>query len=390
MNSKNSIYASALRGYCDIDTCWTYLAEISQQLISSGSRSSKVDLNAIRVEGKHFILEETEQIDESANVWLLAAGALELITGSPIFNGKGQKSQTKETPLPRLAQEGADTLNQILVQCLNFNKSERPTMKEIADISRKHFETAKKKQRMHRVVTTYSEVVDITEIDKLWPEKISKIRNLIIYLTILLASSLTSFAQSFLSNHNEPEMQKLLTSVLLLRNKTTRNVDEAQDILSKQITTITLMDELRDAKNDCTITGKNRFSVNLIVNELKRGNRVQASDKELLSGTDSRFAYSLYEKGIKKGATATYTLTGRSGQQCFVIVPYSTSQAYTSELQIGTRLSVSPQKDKSGITYYVISAKDGPKPGESITLKISNKNTQTAASFVVINHNYRN
>jgi hypothetical protein len=108
-----------------------------------------------------------------------------------------------------------------------------------------------------------------------------------------------------------------------------------------------------------------------------------------LSGDNPHFEYSLFEKGIKKGATATYTLSGRSGQQCFVIVPYSAGQAYSTELRIGSGTALRPDKDENGVTYYVISSKAGPKPGENITLKITNKDSRSNASFVVINHNYR-
>ncbi len=389
MENGNKIYASSLRGYCSIAVCWQYIADVSLQMAEAGNDMSEISLQAVRVDGKHFVVESQAAIDEPSNVWLLAAGAIELINGSPIFNGMGEKSQTKDTPLPILANDDADNLNRLLIQCLNCDRSKRPHMKEIATTAREYLGKMKIKQRPQRVVPTISEAVDVVEIDRLWPEKIEKIRNIVVGIAIILMSIMSASAQSFLRNYSEPEMQKLLSAVLLLRNKTSENIDKSQDILSGQIKDFTLMDELQDAKNDCMIAGQNRFCVNVIVNELKRGRRVQASDKELLSGDNPHFEYSLFEKGIKKGATATYTLSGRSGQQCFVIVPYSAGQAYSTELRIGSGAALRPDKDENGVTYYVISSKAGPKPGENITLKITNKDSRSNASFVVINHNYR-
>jgi hypothetical protein len=263
-------------------------------------------------------------------------------------------------------------------------------MNEIAGIACEHVSTMEKKPRQRRLAPTVLDAVDVNEIDRLWPEKIQKVRMVVILLVCMFVSAMSLSAQSFLRNYSEPQMQNLLNAVLLLRNKTPENIDKSQDILSKQIKEFTLMDELKDSKNDCIVTGENRFCVNVIVNELKRGRRVQASDKEMLSGENPHFQYSLYEKGVKKGATSTYTLHGRSGQQCFVIVPYSTNQSYNTELRIGAGAALRPDKDENGITYYVIDAKSGPKPGENIILKISNRNGRTDASFVVINHNYRN
>jgi hypothetical protein len=390
---NNNIFATSLRGFCNIDLCWKYIADISAQLSAHNDILSRIDLCHIYVNGYNFILENDVTTDEKSNVWLLAASAIELINGTPILNGKGEKSQTRNTPLPLLSHDNASDLNHLLSQCLNFDKAKRPTMAQIAKISQEHNSTTKIHHREKRIMTTVSEDIDTNEIDRLWPEAMMSVRNFTLFVMLIFASAITSSAQSFLRNYNEPKMQKILSAVLLLRNKTSENVDNSQDLLSSEINEFTLMDELKDPGNDCMPPNSQRFGVNLIVNELKRGRRVQASEKELLSGTDSRFAYSLFEKGVKMSTTATYNLSKRSGQQCFIIVPFSASQTYNTELYIGSsnnQQNIHSERDENGITYYVISAKDGPKPGETIRLKITNKSKTKDASFVIINHNYRN
>lgn len=93
---------------------------------------------------------------------------------------------------------------------------------------------------------------------------------------------------------------------------------------------------------------------------------------------------------IKKGRTATYKMSGRDGRQVFLIVPQNAKQSYSVELlrQDGTVIPAGG-KDARGVTYYIIDTQDGPKPGETLTLKITNGDPDNNASFVIINHNYR-
>ncbi len=84
-------------------------------------------------------------------------------------------------------------------------------------------------------------------------------------------------------------------------------------------------------------------------------------------------------------------MTGRSGRQVFLIIPHSANQPYAVELRKndGTILPATG-KDANGITYFFISTQYGPEAGEPLTLKISNKDPNKNAAFVIINHNYRN
>ena len=215
----------------------------------------------------------------------------------------------------------------------------------------------------------------------------------ILILLMITLPHFVSFGQITLNEQEEIVTSKLLNAVLVLRHGDTIAWKTAYNELAKQQSQFTLMNELKDERNDCSLGTDNvkSFGVNRIVADLKMGLRVQNTGQELLDGSDTRFKYSLFEKGIKKGCTSTYTLKGRSGKQVFLIVPFAADQPYTSELRKSDGTLIAPSgKDAEGITYYFVDTKTGPTLGETLMLKISNKDLKNNASFVIINHNYRN
>lgn len=400
MKTTNIIPAATLKGFSSIATSWQYLHDIAtelEQIHANGKGHGNIDLRHIAVDGEHFHLmieEKNDNCDPSSDVWNLAASTFELILGSPILNGAGESGQKEKTPLPSLPHEEAGPLNQLLHRCMCFNRNERPSATHIKETAAKALAHWSKQSRATRIQPAANTQESIEEIDRLWPEDMMlSIGRRLVMVILMLLSITTGLAQSPLSAKDETVTQKLIDAVLMLRNPDRKNWDAAQDELKKRITQLTLMNELQDKNNDCVLinTQNKSFGVNRIVNELKKGKRVQYSGKGLLDGADLRFNYSIYEKGVKAGHTATYTMTGRWGQQVFVIVPYTASQPYSTELikADGTAISVT-SKDAKGITYYCIDATNGPREGEKLNLRISNKDTKNNASFVVINHNYRN
>jgi hypothetical protein len=391
MSAPSTIYASDLKGYCPLNVCWQYILDVSQQLskVATDTLQPVVALNNVEIQQDKFILTNaTTKTDAVANVWLLAASAIELINGSPIFNGQGEKAQKATSPIPQLPQEEAKSLNILLHRCLNFDKSQRPGFAEIAKIAQQESDKLSHQQRQCRASHCVTDKQKQNEIDSKWPESmIANIRNVITSLLLAL-SLITVNAQNFLQEHNEAETQALVNDILLLRNNNEKSWNLAQDNLGAHIQEITLMTKLIDRNNDCLLSGKQRFFINIIVNELKRKGRVQFSSKEFLDGPENHAPFSIIEKGIKKGATSTYTIKNRIGQQCFAIIPFNASQAYSTELRIGNGPVISPStKDAKGITYYILDANQGPKDGENITLKISNQDKVSNATFVIVNHN---
>ena len=398
MSDTDKIYATSLKGYCSVKVCWQFLYDVADQLAvlhADNKCHGSVSLKHVRVEGTHFRLcSETQGGNQASDIWNLAASVMELYLGSPILNGAGEKAQHRYTPIPILSQDGTAALNSLLHSCLNYNTDERPRANHVRDIAKAEVERLANVGRAPRVHTITSEPEMLEKYDKQWPESmIDGIRKVVSVILFGLLAVVPAAAQSVLDNLADSETAKLRDAVLLLRSNSRKNWDKAQNVLSSRINAITLMDELKDASNDCVLVGSQvqSLGVNRMINELKRGRRVQNTGKDLLDGADPRFKYSIYEKGVKKGRTATYTMTGRSGEQVFLIVPYKSTQNYSVTLRIGESRLVQPlQKDKDGITYFHISKSDGPRQQEKLYLRISNKEQSENASFVVINHNYRN
>lgn len=398
MEITDDITTAALKGFCSTNVCWQMLHDISAQLAEMHEHNlihGHIDLKHITVLGHHFYLKEEKNPIHSCreeDIWSLAAATFELMMGSPVFNGGGEAAQHENTPIPSLPQPEAGELNKLITKCLNHQKKERPSAKEIMDIASENLKISSSKKREARAHSIIKSSENQTKTDLQWPEKMisSIVKHSIVLLLLLM--NLNVFSQIPMDGQSEMVTQKLLDAVLLLRNKDIDNWNTAQDEFGKYLSQITLMNELQDRNNDCPLVNSQvkTFGVNRIVTGLKKGQRVQTSGQELLDGSDVRFSYSLFEKAIKKGCTANYSLSDRYGKQVFLIVPHSAHQAYNTELirEDGTKI-VPSGKDANGITYYLIDADKGPHEGEELYLRITNNDKENNASFVIINHNYR-
>lgn len=387
MNETNTTYASNIKGYCPVNVCWQYIHDIALQIskLAADVPQPIINLGNVEIQEDKFILKyDSGTNDALSNVWRLAATAIELINGSPIFNGQGEKAQKATSPIPQLPQEESQSLNDLLRRCLNFDKTKRPNFIEIADISSKEIDKFSAQPRLRRASNSVTDKQAQNTIDSKWPENmIVNMRNIITVL-LLSMSLLVANAQTFLNDNNETETQILVNNILLLRINHEKNWNLAQEKLNEHINEITLMTKLIDSNNDCLLSGKQRFFINIIINELKRKGRVQFSSKEFLDGQENHIPFSVIEKGIKKGATSTYTIKNRIGRQCFAIIPYNATQEYSTELLVGNT-AIKPHKDTKGITYYIFDvSKDG---NNVITLKVSNKDQLKNAVFVIVNHN---
>ena len=398
MAENGHIYASSLKGYCPLGVCWQYLYDLADTIAdmhSQGCCCGKIDLNRVQIDGPHFVLPPNNEGGcVGSDIWSLAASAMELVLGTPILNGKGEGAMRANTPIPLLSYKGYDAMNVLLQRCLAFDKEQRPTAVEVRDTAKKEIKRLASKPREKRKLLASSSANTANEIDNRWPESmIDGMKNVMLSLLLALFACLPLKAQAGLEVNGETETAKLLNAVLLLREAGNEQWNEAQEQFSKYANLVTLMDELKDRENDCLLVKSSirHFGVNRIINAVKRGRRVQNSGKELLDGADARFKYSIYEKGVKKGCTATYKMTKRNGKQVFVIVPYLATQMYDTQLYVEGGVVYEPSmRDKNGVTYYYIDTEQGPCDSDILKLKIMNADDDANASFVVINHNYRN
>lgn len=398
MAEHKHIYASSLRGYCSEEMCWRFLHDLADALDALHARGAyygRIDLRRIIVDGQHFLLPQDGKGDcAAADIWSLAAAAMELMLGSPILNGKGETAMKENTPVPILSNRECSAMNALLQRCLAYDKAARPAAAEVRAIAYNEVQRFAMKKREARQLFVGTKAEESDDIDKKWPESmVDTMKSTILILVLAFFTCLPAVSQTSLETRGENETAKLLSAVLMLRNASGEQWNEAQELFAKYANLVTLMDELKDRENDCLLVKKNvnHFGVNRIINAVKRGRRVQNSGKELLDGADARFKYSIYEKGVKKGCTAAYEMTKRSGKQVFVIVPYNAMQKYETVLYVDGGAVYEPaMRDKNGVTYYYIDVETGPCDSDVLKLEIANKDNDTNASFVIINHNYRN
>lgn len=396
MSTKNIVYASSLKGYCPLHVCMRFLCDVASQLVAlheSGRSHGQIDLQHVEVQEQRFVLLEGESVNNASpenDIWNLAASIFELMLGSPILNGDGEASLKPQTPIPSLPQSGTATLNRLLHRCLCYERDKRPSAKEVLLESEEIVRRESTPSRPPRIHTVAHSQETLGKVDRQWPERMLSVSKRAILLLVLLLGTFILPAQVTLDATDEVVTQKMLDAVLLLRKGDAKSWNTAQSEFRKRQNQITLMDELFDPEHDCPlVSGQIKtFGVNRIFTDMKH-NQPQNTGQPLLDGSDPHFNYSLYEKGIKAGKTALYTLSGRTGRQVFLVVPYSAKQPYTVELirQDGTVIPATG-KDANGVTYFIVNTADGPNSGEILTLKIQNKDSINA-TFVIINHNYR-
>ncbi len=396
----DTIHAITLRGHCSTSLCLQYIRQIATQLDALHSQNrthGRVGLRQVSIADHDFLLSAptSGQSGTPANdIWQLAASAMELMLGNPILNGGGEKAQTARTPIPSLPQPEAAPLNRLLQRCLSYDPKHRPTAADIVREAEALASTFPAPQRPRRQasVTTTPHIAE--RVDRLWPEQMVTTARMLILLLPMLCFALGTRAQGILDPRQEAVTLQLINASLTLRHNDQTSWDKAAQQLKQRLNQFNLMDELQDETNDKRLSGAGiqSFGLNRLIADLKQKQQqnraVQNTGKGLLDGTDSRFSYTLYEKGIRKGATATYTLPKRVGKQVIVVIPHDANQAYAARIY-KNGIAVQPAgKDRNGITYFVLDADKALKRGDVLKLQIQNQDPDRHAAFVIINHKH--
>lgn len=397
----DTIQAISLKGHCSIALCLQYLREAAQQLDAmhqKGEAHGSVSLQQVTVEDTRFVL--TQPANNAAgtpagDIWQLAASAMELVLGNPIFNGAGEAAQTERTPVPCLPQPEAEPLNRLLQRCLMYDKKQRPLAKEVAQEVEKIAAQTGKPQRKRRPASVLQPQQHTERIDMQWPEQIWVKTKQLMLLLPLLCFALGSYAQTMLDPTEEETTIDLMNVALTMRKNDAKSWNDAKEKLQKRLDMFTLMNKLNDDQNDKFLSGKSikSFGFNRLVDDLKNNKLdrpvTQNTGKGLLDGMDGRFNYGIVEKGIKKGCTATYLLEERIGKQVLVIIPYDKNQAYAPMLYKNEEFIPAAGVDQQGVTYYVLEGENELNQGDVLTLKIANRNPDQHEAFVIINHTHK-
>lgn len=178
------------------------------------------------------------------------------------------------------------------------------------------------------------------------------------------------------------ELNKLTDIVSSLRTGGEKAYKEAIARLAKD-KEWTPMDELGINKEaECKTSERPKgFKLNAVLTNAENAERYQTTTGNHLNGADSRYSYSLFEKTIKGGKSATYLLNERWGEQTFIVIPYSgnVSVVITSD---NHKFQTTP------IGNGAVKITGNAVKGKPLKLSIKNDGLENV-SYVIINYNSR-
>lgn len=391
---KRDISLNDIAGYATERMVWQMLLTLSDSC-GSGAINGIVP-HAISIIGNDFILKEikdqgtkekafaapetfnTDIKSELSDIWALGALAFYAITGMNIFEGKGGETQTQETEVPRLSSAHASKeLSTLIYKCMSYSLQDRPQKNEIRKLAQA---VLAKPAIPCKKLASQSGKTYTNSLVKFWPEEMVPL----ILAFVLLISPLNTAAQShesFDKSAISNEMASLVMRCIDLRSsQNTGKVSKAMD----RDMNWTMMDELPlDKDGECKTTDPvDVFGLNDIgFSILKRHGGVTNAGGRFRDGRDPRYKYSFLEITVKKGATVSYKINGREGEQVFAIVPFDKDANYEATIPNGKSFV------DNGVCY--IQLKQGIKKNDSFTLTLKNISDKNMA-FALINYNSRN
>lgn len=147
----------------------------------------------------------------------------------------------------------------------------------------------------------------------------------------------------------------------------------------------TPMDELGIDRNvECRATERvPGFRLNSILTNAESKERYQTSTGNHLNGADIRYNYSLFEKTLKAGKTASFALPQRWGEQVIIIIPFKAKAKISAKARGGDKdFTVTPSGNGSlKLTGAVVK-------GQTLDLTVTNESGENI-SYVILNYNSR-
>lgn len=189
----------------------------------------------------------------------------------------------------------------------------------------------------------------------------------------------------FSASAQNDELNRLTDLVVAMRKGGEKAYNKTVSTLAND-KSWTPMDELgRDNSAECRVADKvPGFRLNSALTNAENATRYETSTGNHLNGADSRYNYSLYEKTLKAGKSATYTLNQRWGEQEFVFIPFDAS---CSDLKASITSGNSTFR-ASSLGNGMIKLTGRAVKGQPLKLKVSNIGPNNI-SYVIINYNSR-
>lgn len=398
---RKEITLSDIAGYATERAVWQMLLSLSDDCATR--MANGLSPQAIAVVGNEFSLREARSLDadhskafaapetfghgagiqpERSGIWTLGALAFYLITGMDVFEGKGGKTQTKDTGIPRISSAHASKeLSTLIRRCLSYSPQERPAKEEIKELAQA---TLTKPVVPRKKLASQSGKSYASSLIKFWPEEMVTM----LLVCLLHLCPMTAMAQpnpAFDKSAIPNEMASLVLRCIDLRSS--QNVAKVSRAMDRDMNW-TMMDELPlDKEGECTTKDAvDMFGLNdMGFSILKRHGGVTNAGGRFRDGRDPRYKYSFIEITVKQGKTVNYNISGREGEQMFAIVPFDRGADFQASIKSGETRTGGNLID--GACY--IQLKQGIKKTDSFTLTIRNSSGKNMA-FALINYNSRN
>ena len=403
INTDATLNAGELAGHCNELTAWRILMDVSQALPSDGTTPVTPTLITIQEDGS-FALSKAEAsypvggfaapecsqgtATAASSVWSLAASVFYIVMGRQVMNDKGGSAQRESSKLP-VMRSSWPLLSETVQRCLSFHPEQRPTMAEIHALATERYNLCMediKKGPKFQEKKSGNDQNDIQTMRNLafWPETMKKA----LLVIILFTTAFSLRAQQAI----DQETQHLIDIVSSIRKADPQQREQAWNSASKALSSDkswTIMDEIQPHKSECRLTDRSVqwFAINRILTT-KMGYESNQVRGDFNNGENPDFNYSLIERSIKAGETASYDLKSREGEQAFVLVPFDTQTQLEAEVTRGGTTLAKGTKKADGNVYIEIGKDKNVKASDVLNLVVTNKSDKSCA-YVLINHNVR-
>lgn len=202
---------------------------------------------------------------------------------------------------------------------------------------------------------------------------------------LILFINMVLLANAFAQQVTDKELQKLMSTVSSMRHANQTTWNAAQTTLTND-SLWTALDEIERHQNEYWVLGNDCFKLNKIHNKIS-GHDKDMLPGEMLNGNDTRYDYSITERGIKAGRTVSYELTHRVGRQTFVVMPYHKGcvDLEVKMFRNGHDIGHSARDAEGNI---IVSITENIQDDDVLRLDITNQDTRNMP-IVIINHNTR-
>lgn len=180
----------------------------------------------------------------------------------------------------------------------------------------------------------------------------------------------------------DKELARLVDVVKMLRNADEANFNKAQEVLKADQLWVAMSETGGLQETECKPSEKMpTFKLNRILYAAEKARKYVSAKSEMLNGEDSRYDYSLFERSLKKGKSATYRLKKRVGKQTFVLIPYVKKKGSLSVMIAGKKPATVECEDGTVVCTFNAT-------GKELAMTVTNK-SGAALPFVILNHNSR-